>query len=197
MEFYGYHPFYTDVVRDLWTAGSQALPGRWRSADPRMLRPACGLRQRAMVALRRCRSQFGIFIVPIPSALGLADMCIARSSVQPPGNNGWDFRARTSSAIAARRDRAVNIYLGLVALHSSRAACAGLRATARCGCRHDVSCAYDPRPARLERARKPSRANNLGYPSLRGRARCSTCRVRVTEGLENCPPATGDEAKTP
>src|SRR6185312_3519283 len=29
-----------------------------------------------------------------------------------------------------------------------------------------------------------------------GRARCSTCRVRVTAGVEHCPPAANDEQET-
>lgn len=41
-----------------------------------------------------------------------------------------------------------------------------------------------------------SRENRIAHASVcGGRARCSTCRVRVTEGLENMPPATENEQK--
>jgi adenylate cyclase len=41
-----------------------------------------------------------------------------------------------------------------------------------------------------------SRAAAISHASVcGGRGRCSTCRVRITEGLENLPPATGAEQK--
>ncbi len=42
-----------------------------------------------------------------------------------------------------------------------------------------------------------SRSFHLPHASMcGGRARCSTCRVRVTAGEENCPPAGADEQDT-
>jgi len=42
-----------------------------------------------------------------------------------------------------------------------------------------------------------SRSHGIAHLSAcGGRARCTTCRVRVVDGLEQCPPPTGDERRT-
>lgn len=199
MEFYGYHPFYTDVVRDLWTAGSQGkqfallAPGWIHGCLG--LHAAFGQRKWWRAALPVL---FGIFIVlPILSALGFVDMHREIERFNPPGNNGAGFPRENVAAIVAWRDRAVNIYLGLVALAF---VARGLRWLYERRRDAVVDMTFPARKVRAPRGwsvLEASRANNMGHPSAcGGRARCSTCRVRVTEGIENCPPPNGDEAAT-
>src|SRR4029077_16219932 len=63
-----------------------------------------------------------------------------------------------------------------------------------------VSLSYPGRTVRVPRGgwgREASRSFHLPHAAMcGGRARCSTCRVRVTAGEEFCPPAAHDEQRT-
>jgi adenylate cyclase len=63
-----------------------------------------------------------------------------------------------------------------------------------------VTISFPGRVARVPRGwnvLEASRSFHLPHASMcGGRARCSTCRVRITAGEENCPPAGGDEQTT-
>ncbi len=66
--------------------------------------------------------------------------------------------------------------------------------------RHKVAISYNNGPTVLAprglSLLEISKANRIPHASVcGGRARCSTCRVRVTEGLENLPSATENELK--
>ncbi|MGI9390552.1 MAG: adenylate/guanylate cyclase domain-containing protein [Boseongicola sp.] len=66
--------------------------------------------------------------------------------------------------------------------------------------RHKVAVSYDNGPTILAprglSVLEISKANRIAHASVcGGRARCSTCRVRVTEGLENLEPASENEQK--
>jgi adenylate cyclase len=63
-----------------------------------------------------------------------------------------------------------------------------------------VSIAYPGRTVRVPRGwsvLEASRAHRMAHASLcGGRARCSTCRVRVVSGLDDCPPPGSEERRT-
>jgi len=63
-----------------------------------------------------------------------------------------------------------------------------------------VSISFPGRTVRVPRdwtVLEASRSFHLPHASMcGGRARCSTCRVRITAGEENCPPAETDEQET-
>jgi len=63
-----------------------------------------------------------------------------------------------------------------------------------------VTISFPGRVARVPRGwtvLEASRSFHLPHASMcGGRARCSTCRVRITAGEENCPPAAADEQAT-
>ncbi|MGI9395329.1 MAG: adenylate/guanylate cyclase domain-containing protein [Boseongicola sp.] len=66
--------------------------------------------------------------------------------------------------------------------------------------RHKVAVSYDNGPTVLAprglSVLEISKTNRIPHASVcGGKARCSTCRVRVTEGLENLPPASENELK--
>lgn len=199
MEVYGYNPFYNDVVRDLWLAGSQGK--QFAILAPGWIHGCLGLHaafgrrkwwRAAMPVL------FGIFLVlPILSALGFVEMHREIERFDPPRHNEAGLPRETAVAIALWRDRAVNIYLALVALALAARVVRWLIERQRGAL---VEIAFPARSVRAPRGwtvLEASRANHIAHPSAcGGRARCSTCRVRVAEGLEHCPPAVGDEAST-
>ena len=199
MEVYGYNPFYNDVVRDLWLSGSQGK--QFAILAPGWIHGCLGLHaafgrrkwwRAAMPVL------FGIFLVlPILSALGFVEMHREIERFNPPRHNESGLPRETAAAIALWRDRAVNIYLALV----------GVVLLARIGrwlVEHRsgavVEIAFPGRSVRAPRGwtvLEASRANHIAHLSAcGGRARCSTCRVRVAEGLEHCPAPLADEAAT-
>jgi adenylate cyclase len=199
MEFYGYNPFYADVVNDLWAKGSQGR--QFAILAPGWIHGCLGLQaafgrrgwwRAAMPVL------FGVFLVlPILSALGFVEMHREIARFAPPLHNGDGLAAANVAAIAAWRDRAVDIYLALVALVFAARIVRWLVERQR-GALVDIS--FPSRAVRVPRGwsvLEASRANLIPHPSAcGGRARCSTCRVRVNEGLDDCPPAVGDEAAT-
>ncbi|MDE2363881.1 MAG: 2Fe-2S iron-sulfur cluster binding domain-containing protein [Hyphomicrobiales bacterium] len=199
MEAYGYNPFYADVVRDLWQQGHQGR--QFAILAPGWIHGCLGLNA-AFGRHKWWRDSmpilFGVFLVlPILSALGFVDMHREIVRFDPPMHNGDGLAQANIAAIAAWRDRAVDIYLALVAL-------AFLARLVRWAIERSrgavVEVSYPTRSVRVPRGwsvLEASRANLIAHPSAcGGRARCSTCRVRVTAGLEHCAPASGDEAAT-
>jgi adenylate cyclase len=198
-EFYNYTPYYADVVRDIWAAGSQ-----WRQfaiLAPGWVHGCLGL-QAALGRRGWWRAAlpvlFGVFLVlPILSALGFVEMqreLTRFGTLAPPGEGPT---AATRAAIAAWRDRAVDIYVGLVVMVFAARAGRWAYERARGAV---VEIGYPGRTVLAPRGwsvLEASRANHIPHPSAcGGRARCSTCRVRVLKGLDHCPLPQGDEAIT-
>ncbi len=199
MEFYGYQLFYADVVRDLWQSSSQTR--QFAILAPGWIHGCLGL-QAALGRRRWWRTAlpvlFGIFLVlPILSALGFLEMQRELTRFGEVAPEGHGPSVHTMTGIALWRDRVVDIYLWLVAgLFAARAvrwAWERLRGAT-------IEIAYPDARVRTPRGwsvLEASRANHIAHSSAcGGRARCSTCRVRVLDGLENCPPPGRNESLT-
>ncbi|HMN70881.1 MAG TPA: 2Fe-2S iron-sulfur cluster-binding protein [Rhodoblastus sp.] len=199
MEFYGYQLFYADVVRDLWQSSSQTR--QFAILAPGWIHGCLGL-QAALGRKRWWRAAlpvlFGIFLVlPILSALGFIQMERELTRFGQVAPEGHGPSVHTMTGIALWRDRVVDIYLWLVAgLFAARIVRWGwerLRGAT-------IEIAYPGARVRAPRGwtvLEASRANHIAHASAcGGRARCSTCRVRVLDGLENCPPPGRNEAAT-
>ena len=199
MEFYDYQLFYADVVRDLWQSGSQTR--QFAILAPGWIHGCLGL-QAALGRKRWWRKSlpvlFGVFLVlPILSALGFLEMQRELTWFGTMDPKGHGPSVRTMTGIALWRDRAVDAYLWLVAaLFAARIVRWGwerLRGAT-------VEISYPGVKVRTPlgwSVLEASRANHILHASAcGGRARCSTCRVRVLEGAENCPPPGRNETLT-
>ncbi|MFO1134254.1 MAG: 2Fe-2S iron-sulfur cluster-binding protein [Rhodoblastus sp.] len=199
MELYDYQLFYADVVRDLWQSSSQTR--QFAILAPGWIHGCLGL-QAAFGRKRWWRQWlpllFGVFLVlPILSALGFIEMQreLTRFGAVPPAGHGPSVE--TMAGVARWRDRTVDIYMALVAcLFAARFLRWGyerLRGVT-------VEIAYPGARVRAPlgwSVLEASRANHIAHASAcGGRARCSTCRVRVLKGQENCPPAGRNEILT-
>jgi len=199
MEVYDYQLFYADVVRDLWQSSSQTR--QFAILAPGWVHGCLGL-QAAFGRSRWWRKSlpilFAAFLVlPILSALGFVEMQreLTRFGTMAPQGHGPSVE--TMAGIALWRDRAVDAYLALVAcLFAARFLRWGYERLR--GATIDI--AYPNARARAPlgwSVLEASRANNIAHASVcGGRARCSTCRIRVLDGLEHCPPAGRNEQMT-
>lgn len=198
-EFYDYQLFYADVVRDLWQSGSQTR--QFAILAPGWIHGCLGLQAalgRAQWWRKSLPLLFGIFLVlPILSALGFLEMQRELTWFNTMDPKGHGPSVQTMEGIARWRDRAVDIYLVLVAcLFAARIA---RWVYERLG-GATVEIAF-PRTRILAPAGwsilETSHAHHIAHASAcGGRARCSTCRVRVLKGLENCPPPNRIESLT-
>jgi len=198
-EFYDYQLFYADVVRDLWQSGSQMR--QFAILAPGWIHGCLGL-QAALGRTRWWRRSmpvlFGAFlVVPILSALGFLEMQRELTWFNTMDPKGHGPSVQTMEGIARWRDRAVDVYLALVAcLFAARLARWGyerLRGAT-------IEIAYPDARVRAPAGwsvLEASRANHIAHASAcGGRARCSTCRVRVLQGAEHCPPPGRNERLT-
>lgn len=199
MELYDYQLFYADVVRDLWQSSSQTR--QFAILAPGWIHGCLGL-QAAFGRKRWWRRSlpllFGAFLVlPILSALGFIEMEreLTRFGAVPPAGHGPSVE--TMAGVARWRDRTVDIYMALVA-------CLFLARVVRWGYERlrgvTIEIAYPGARVRAPlgwSVLEASRANHIAHASAcGGRARCSTCRVRVLQGQEHCPPADRNEILT-
>lgn len=199
MELYDYQLFYADVVRDLWQSSSQTR--QFAILAPGWIHGCLGLQAalgRKLWWRKSLPLLFSVFLVlPILSALGFVEMEreLTRFGAQPPTGHGPSVE--TMAGVARWRDRTVDIYMALVA-------CLFLARFLRWGYERlrgvTIEIAYPGARVRAPlgwSVLEASRANHIAHASAcGGRARCSTCRVRVLRGQENCPPATRNELLT-
>ncbi len=198
-EFYDYQLFYADVVRDLWQSSSQTR--QFAILAPGWIHGCLGLQAalgRTVWWRKSLPVLFGIFLVlPILSALGFLEMQRELTWFNTMVPKGHGPSVQTMEGIARWRDRAVDIYLALVAcLFAARIARWAYERLH--GATVEIS--YPGAQVRAPigwSVLEASRANHIAHASAcGGRARCSTCRVRVLQGLENCPPPGRNEALT-
>jgi len=197
---YGIAAEYPRVVGAMWSDGGRGLS--LGLLAPGWLHGCLGLRF-ALSTRRwwqRWRSVlFAVaLLMPVFAALGFVTMA---RTVESARANGTLRLERVPLAqvyeLGDMRDGALAGYVGVV----------GIVVLARLVRRLD-----ERRRRALVRIRYPGRTVDVprgwtvleasrshGVPHLSacgGRARCSTCRVRVVEGLAHCPPAAGDERRT-
>jgi adenylate cyclase len=199
-ELFGNPSDYSHVVANLWVSDSQ---GRQLGLlAPGWIHGCLGLHfafNRRPLYIRLRFVLFGAaLLLPVLSALGFITM--GREVIASPAAAAAAFDylspAHTAEriAIAQWRDGLLAVYFAIVG------ASFGARAI-RNGLEHSrkrlISISYPRRTVRVPRGwtvLEASRAFHIPHASMcGGRARCSTCRVRVTAGKDLCPPAQMDE----
>ena len=202
-EMYGHLPTYTRIIWNLWNSDNE---GRQLALlAPGWLHGCLGVYyafnrrtwfQRAWLLL------FGLaLLLPVLSAVGFFTM--GKELAARSADLAW-IHANAAPVDAAHRlgllrirDSLFALYLGAIgAVFAARALRGWLEAQRGAL----VTISYPGRRVRVPRGWSvldASRSNHIPHQSMcGGRARCSTCRVRVTAGGDNCPVPAADEATT-
>ena len=191
---------YSRVAANLWAAGAQGLS--LGLLAPGWLHGCLGLR--FAFGHRRAWQQwrfalFGVaLLLPVLAGLGFVVMGrelvaaqAARVAVAAPPN------ALQREALTDMREAALATYLALLGCIALARAWRGLDERRR---RAIVRIAYPGRSVTVPRGwsvLEASRNFGIAHPSMcGGRARCSTCRVRIIEGHAHCPPTGAEEQRT-
>ncbi len=202
-ELFGTPTDYAHIVTSLWVSDSQ---GRQLGLlAPGWLHGCLGLHFAFNRRQLYNRLRFVLFgaalLLPVLSALGFIAM--GRALVASPVVAAEAFNylspahAAERIAIAQWRDGLLLVYFAIIgAAFGARAIRKGLEH----GQRRLISISYPRRTVSVPRGwtvLESSRAFHIPHASMcGGRARCSTCRVRVTAGEDCCPPAQADEIAT-
>jgi adenylate cyclase len=201
-ELYAYPPEYHRVVWMLWTSNGE---GRQLALlVPGWLHGCLGLhfafcRHRLYQRLRFVLFA-GALLLPVLAGLGFLSM--GKELAASPS-----FRARMEVipaaapaeglALARLRDGALALYFSAIALVF---AAREIRALVERRRNLLVAITYPQQVVRVPRGwtvLEASRSHHIPHMSMcGGRARCSTCRVRVVSGEANCPAPEADEAHT-
>jgi adenylate cyclase len=202
-DLFGLASDYTRVVSNLWMTGNQG----WQLGlmAPGWLHGCIGLH----LAFNRRpwyrKSRYVLFaialLLPVLSALGFIAM--GRQLAATPEAIAAAARyfspefAPQRLAIAEWKDRLLNGYFAIIALAFVAREIRNIVERRR---RKLVAIAYPTRTVRVPRGwsvLEASRGFHIAHASMcGGRARCSTCRVRVTAGNDNIPPPDADEQAT-
>lgn len=194
---------YTRVVTNLWLADSQGM--QLGLLAPGWLHGCLGLH---FIFSRRPWYRQGRYVlfavallVPVFSALGFIAMGRELSTSAAAAAASIDqlspARAAQQVAMAQWRNTLLIGYFGIIgATFAARA----VRNAIERGRRRLISISYPGRTVRVPRGwsvLEASRSFHIPHASMcGGRARCSTCRVRVTAGEDDCPAAEPEERAT-
>jgi adenylate cyclase len=202
-ELFGLASDYTRVVSNLWVTGNQG----WQLGlmAPGWLHGCLGLH----LAFNRRpwyrKSRYVLFsialLLPVLSGLGFIAMgrqlAVTPDAIAAAQKYFSPEFAPQRLAIAEWKDRLLNGYFSIIALAFIAREIRNLIERRR---RKLVAITYPSRTVRVPRGwsvLEASRSFHLAHASMcGGRARCSTCRVRVTAGEENIPPPEADEQAT-
>jgi adenylate cyclase len=202
-EMFGHPPDYAHVVWMLWHTGRQG----WQIAllVPGWAHGCLGIRLafgRRAWYLRLRPLLFAVaLLLPTCAVLGFLSMLKEVSMLaRDPSWVAMTVAAASdgqSLALANVRDGLLMLYAGLVgAVFSARLV--RLFLEERRGSL--ISVAYPDRSVRVPRGwsvLEASRTHRIPHTSMcGGRGRCSTCRVRVVEGRDGCPPPEDSERRT-
>ena len=201
-ELFGDPPQYIRIVWTLWASGAQGR--QFALLAPGWLHGCMGVylafnRRPLFQRLRYILFAFAL-LVPVLAALGFLAMGKELASVTDP----TVISARLSEAQIAHqmnithwRDALVAIYVALI---GATFAARGARNIIERSRQRLVTITYPTRTVRVPRGwtvLEASRSFHIPHASMcGGRARCSTCRVRVTAGNEWCDPPRSDEHET-
>ena len=202
-ELYASAPDYTRVVAVLWTLD---LQGRQLGLlAPGWLHGCLGLHfvlnRRPLYQRLKLVLFAAALLLPVLSALGFIAMGreLANHPVAAAAALDYLSPAQTARriAVAQWRDGLLNGYLAIIAaVFAARA----IRNAFERGRKRLLSISYPGRTVRVPRGwtvLEASRSFHLPHAAMcAGRARCSTCRVRVIAGEDHCPPAEADEQTT-
>ena len=202
-ELFGDLPTYSRIIANLWVSDSRG----WQMGllAPGWIHGCLGLHfafNRRLIYIRLRYVLFAIaLLLPVLSALGFVMMGRELVATAAVAQAAIDYLNPTHApermAILQWRDDLLTCYFVIVA------ATFGAR-TFRNFLEHSrsslVSISYPGRSVRIPRGwtvLEASRAFHIPHASMcGGRARCSTCRVRLLEGAEACPPAKANEIAT-
>jgi adenylate cyclase len=194
---------YTRVVSNLWATDAQGL--QLGLLAPGWLHGCLGLNFAFNRRPLFRRLRFVLFAValllPVFSALGFVAMGRELSTNPVVAAAAQEYLgpkyAAERIAIAHWRDSLLVGYFAIIGVTFGARAIRNLFERSR---QRLVSIAYPGRTVRVPRGwsvLEASRAFHLAHASMcGGRARCSTCRVRVTAGEDFCPAAAADERAT-
>ena len=202
-ERYGLASDYTRVVSALWAGDAQ---GRQLALlAPGWLHGCLGLRfafGTRPLYRRSLPLLFGAALL-LPVLAGLGFLSMGRQLADLEARHATPLAAATPLApqraadLARTRENLLALYFGAIGLvlvaREARAMVERQRGSV-------LTIRYPQRTARVPRGwsvLEASRSHGIAHMSLcGGRARCSTCRVRVGEGAAHCPPPEADERRT-
>jgi adenylate cyclase len=202
-ELFGLSSDYTRVVADLWLADSQGM--QLGMLAPGWLHGCLGLHfafnRRPLYRQLRYVLFAIALLVPVFSALGFIAMGRELSTSAGAAAAALDYlspaHAAQRIAIAQWRNGLLIGYFGIIAATFGARA---IRNALERGRRRLISISYPGRTVRVPRGwsvLEASRSFHVPHASMcGGRARCSTCRVRVTAGEDDCPTAEPQERAT-
>jgi len=202
-EMFGLSSDYTRVVANLWAADRQGL--QLGLLAPGWLHGCLGLnfafKRRPLFRQLRFVLFAIALLLPVFSALGFVTMGrelstnpVAAAAAQEYLSPG---HAEQRTAIARWRDTLLVGYFSIIGLTFGARSIRNLLERGR---RRLISISYPGQTVSVPRGwsvLEASRAFHIAHASMcGGRARCSTCRVRVTAGEDVCPSAGADERGT-
>ena len=139
-------------------------------------------------------------LLPVLGGLGFLAMgkeLTADIAMHGALDEGADIGAQTSAALGRLRDNALAIYFAAIALVF---AARWIRSIVERRTDALIAITYPQRVVRVPRGwtvLEASRSHNIPHMSMcGGRARCSTCRISVTSGAQNCPAPEAAERAT-
>ena len=202
-ERYGLHADYTRVVWNLWTADAQ-----WRQLAllaPGWLHGCLGVNfafgSRALYQRLRPVLFGAALLLPVLSALGFIAM--GRELAELSSNQAWldahlqPINQAHGAMLEHFREGLLGVYFGAIA---TTLAARELRSWIERKRHALVEISYPRRVVQIPRGwtvLEASRSFGIAHMSIcGGRARCSTCRVRVIEGADHCSPVGQDEQRT-
>jgi adenylate cyclase len=202
-EMYGHLPTYTRTVWNLWTSDNE---GRQLALlAPGWLHGCLGVyyafnRREAFMRWRLV--WFGLaLLLPVLSAVGFFAM--GKELAGRAADLAW-LAANAVPVEAGQRIALLRIRDGLLAAYFGAIVAVFVARALRDGWERQrgalVRIAYPGRSVTVPRGwtvLEASRGHHIAHQSVcGGRARCSTCRVRVTAGAAHCAPPNADEAAT-
>jgi adenylate cyclase len=194
---------YTRIVTNLWLADSQGM--QLGLLAPGWLHGCLGLH---FIFSRRPWYRQGRYVlfavallVPVFSALGFIamgrELSTGAAAVAAEIDQLSPTRAAQQVAMAQWRN---TLLIGYFAIIGATFAARAVRNALEHGRRRLISISYPGRTVRVPRGwtvLEASRSFHIPHASMcGGRARCSTCRVRVTAGEDDCPAAEPEERAT-
>jgi adenylate cyclase len=203
-ELLGSDPTYSRIVAELWNTHSE-----WRQLGllaPGWLHGCLGFYYAFGHRPLWRKFQYPLFafalLLPVLSALGF--VMLARDIDRLSGVMGPEIVVTVTPETLAKKEtmhRWLDALLwGYAGLIGATLVARGMRPVLDRSRRRLLTISYPDRSVQVPRGwsvLEASRAFHIAHASsCGGRARCSTCRVRVTGGLEFCPPPRGDELAT-
>jgi adenylate cyclase len=202
-EMFGLSSDYTRVVANLWLSDSQGM--QLGLLAPGWLHGCLGLHlafsRRPLYRYLRLPLFSIALLLPVFSALGFIAMGKELSANAAAAAAALDYLSATHAAeriaIAHWRNGLLSSYFAVVAAAFGARA---LRNALERGGKRLIAISYPGRTVRVPRGwsvLEASRSFHLPHASMcGGRARCSTCRVRVIAGEAVCPPPQAQERAT-